>query len=142
MSKHHLLPDIQSLDSSALLFQPIIALLTGCSWHLPHLTMALLISGLHEIVSRILQSCDDFPQLVALAATCKRLHSLWLPDTATLIWHVGRSSILAFDDALIAVSLPFICVFPCCPSGTSYSLDMNRILIYPWRHTGTRDGDY
>ena len=34
MSKHHLLHDIQSLDSSALLFQPIVALLIGCSWHI------------------------------------------------------------------------------------------------------------
>jgi hypothetical protein len=34
MSKHQLLPDMQSLDSSTLLFQPIVAQLTACSWHI------------------------------------------------------------------------------------------------------------
>ena len=63
-----------------------------------------------EVVSRIFQNCDDFADVLALAATCKRLQSIWDAETGIIIWEVGKANLLSFDDALIAVSSCFILV--------------------------------
>ncbi|CZR56555.1 uncharacterized protein PAC_06444 [Phialocephala subalpina] len=56
-----------------------------------------------EVVVRILSSCDNFQQLLRFITTCKRLHSIWLSNSGTIIWEVGPRDILCFDDALMAV---------------------------------------
>lgn len=68
------------------------------------MTSNILLSSPPEIVLRILNSCDTLPQLIPLISTCKRLHSIWLSNMSTIIWHVGRESIPAFRYALVAVS--------------------------------------
>ena len=74
-----------------------------------------LLSGPPEVICRILESCDDFPQLFAFISTCKGLHSVWMASRGTIIWKIGNLNIVSFDDALMAVSsLPFIS-FPLIP---------------------------
>lgn len=58
-----------------------------------------------EILNRIWQACDEFPQVLALASTCKRAHKIWLAHSPSIIWSVGRSQIVSFNDALMAVSV-------------------------------------
>jgi hypothetical protein len=70
-----------------------------------HPTMRLLLSGPPEIVTRILQSCDDFPQLLSFIGTCKRLYSVWETNSDIIAWGVGQRSIVAFNDALMAVCI-------------------------------------
>lgn len=78
-----------------------------------------LLSGPPEVICRILESCDDFPQLFAFISACKGLHSVWMASRGTIIWEIGNRNIVAFDDALIAVSnltfvsFPLIPIFSC-----------------------------
>jgi hypothetical protein len=67
--------------------------------------MSLLLSAPLELVSRIFQSCDDFRDVVALATTCKHLHSIWAHEEGTILLQVGRRTVLSFDKALLAVSI-------------------------------------
>jgi hypothetical protein len=67
--------------------------------------MSLLLSGHPEIVTRILQNCDDFPQLLSIIGACKRLYSVWEANSGIIAWGVGQRSIVAFDDALMAVRI-------------------------------------
>jgi hypothetical protein len=57
-----------------------------------------------EIVLIVLQSCDDFEQLLDLGLACRYIYSVWVANTTTIIWKVGLRCIPAFDDALMAVS--------------------------------------
>jgi hypothetical protein len=70
--------------------------------------MSLLLSGLPEIVTRILQSCDDFHQLLSISGTCKHLYSVWVNKSGVIAWEVGKRSIVSFDDALMAVRILLI----------------------------------
>ncbi|RFU28164.1 hypothetical protein B7463_g8177, partial [Scytalidium lignicola] len=56
-----------------------------------------------EILTRIFETCDDFPQVVALASACKYTQTAWVTNSPTIIWSVGKSQIRSFGDALIAV---------------------------------------
>jgi hypothetical protein len=70
----------------------------------PNSTMGQLDSSPTEVIVRILESCEDFSQVLSLITTCKHLHSIWLTNPGTIIWKVGKRNILCFDDALMAVS--------------------------------------
>ncbi|KAH7369316.1 dihydrodipicolinate synthetase family protein [Plectosphaerella cucumerina] len=65
--------------------------------------MASILSCPPEITLLILSQFDSFSDIVALAKTCKRLHSLWLAVPPTIIWCIAPSRIPAFDEALMAV---------------------------------------
>ncbi len=65
--------------------------------------MHLLLSGPWEVLVQII---DNLPQLIALVLTCKRLHSVWTANAETKTWQMGELNIVAFDDALKAVSRP------------------------------------
>jgi hypothetical protein len=58
-----------------------------------------------EILNRIFEHCDDFPQVIALASACKHTHSAWVTSSPTIIWSVANSHIRSFDDALMAVNI-------------------------------------
>jgi hypothetical protein len=66
--------------------------------------MATILSLPPEITLQILNQFDSFSDVVALAETCRQLHSLWLAVTPTIIWGIATSRIPAFDEALMAVS--------------------------------------
>ncbi|KAK0125478.1 hypothetical protein ONS95_000514 [Cadophora gregata] len=56
-----------------------------------------------ELLSRIFESCDDFPQVIALASACKQTHAAWEKHSGTIVRSVGRAQIRSFDDAFMAV---------------------------------------
>ncbi|KAL4819762.1 hypothetical protein BDW67DRAFT_173061 [Aspergillus spinulosporus] len=56
-----------------------------------------------ETLLLILQSCNSLSQAIALASTCKRLHSVYSSNTHSIFCHVGPRDIPAFSDALMAV---------------------------------------
>lgn len=58
-----------------------------------------------ELLTRIFESCDDFPQVVALAFVSKHTYAAWIENSAPIIWSVAQSQIRSFDDALMAVSV-------------------------------------
>lgn len=58
-----------------------------------------------ELAVLIFTSCETYPQLVALASTCKQIHSIWQRNRAYLIWIVGLQTRPAFNDALMAVRI-------------------------------------
>jgi hypothetical protein len=61
-----------------------------------------------ELLTRIFEVCDDFPQVVALASVCKHTHAaFWATNPGTIIWHVGKTQIRSFEDALLAVNIHF-----------------------------------
>ncbi|KFY33270.1 hypothetical protein V494_07754 [Pseudogymnoascus sp. VKM F-4513 (FW-928)] len=70
-----------------------------------------------EILDRIFEHCDDFPQVIALASACKHTHSAWVTSSPTIIWSVANSHIRSFDDALMAVRATAI-VFKAYCAGT------------------------
>lgn len=57
-----------------------------------------------EIAAQICMHCDGLPEVRALTATCKQLHFVWKASAPSIIWAVAPRTILAFDDALMAVS--------------------------------------
>ncbi|KAF8851656.1 hypothetical protein BDZ45DRAFT_808142 [Acephala macrosclerotiorum] len=71
-----------------------------------------------ELLTRIFESCDDFPQVVALASVCKGTHAAWVTNSGTIIWSVAKSQIRSFDDALMAVRATAI-VLKAYQAGTS-----------------------
>lgn len=56
-----------------------------------------------EIVIRILKNCDSLSQLSSFIAASKLIHLIWLAHKETIVWHVGKTSIPAFEYALLAV---------------------------------------
>jgi hypothetical protein len=60
-----------------------------------------------ELLTRIFEACDDFPQVVALASVCKHTHAAWATNPRTIIWRVGKTQIRSFEDALLAVNIHF-----------------------------------
>ena len=58
-----------------------------------------------ELLARIFEACDDFPQVVALALVCKQTYAAWVANPGTIIWSVAKSQIRSFDDALMAVNI-------------------------------------
>ena len=58
-----------------------------------------------EILTRIFETCDDFPQVVALASACKHTQTAWVTNSPIIIWNVGKSQIRSFGDALMAVNI-------------------------------------
>ncbi|KAK6502042.1 hypothetical protein TWF481_009858 [Arthrobotrys musiformis] len=56
-----------------------------------------------EVQIEIFQSCGTFKQALSLAVTCKHLHRVWETYSTSIVSPIGRSSIPAFDDALMAV---------------------------------------
>ncbi|KAF3914336.1 hypothetical protein AA313_de0205614 [Arthrobotrys entomopaga] len=56
-----------------------------------------------EIHLAILGHCDAFTQALALATTCKQLWSTWNNHQKALLYPIGRNSVVAFDDALVAI---------------------------------------
>ena len=67
--------------------------------------MSLLFSGPPELVARVFESCADFGDALALALTCKQLHSVWHLTLSKITLEIARTSVLSFDEALIAVSI-------------------------------------
>jgi hypothetical protein len=67
--------------------------------------MASMLSIPVELLTRIFESCDDFPQVVALALVCKDTHAAWVTNSETIIWSVAKFQIRSFDDALMAVNI-------------------------------------
>ncbi|KAK6355601.1 hypothetical protein TWF696_004700 [Orbilia brochopaga] len=57
----------------------------------------------NEIHIHIFKKCDTFSQALAIGATCKRTKDLWKSHHKAVLDDIGRNSIIAFDDALIAV---------------------------------------
>ena len=60
-----------------------------------------------ELLARIFEACDDFPQVVALASVCKHTHASWVTNPGTIIWSVAKSQIRSFEDDLMAVNIHF-----------------------------------
>jgi hypothetical protein len=60
-----------------------------------------------ELLTRIFEACDDFPQVVTLASVCKLIHAAWVTNPGTIIWSVAKSQIRSFEDALMAVNIYF-----------------------------------
>ena len=58
-----------------------------------------------EILTRIFETCDDFPQVVALASAYKYTQTAWVTNSPTIIWNVGKSQIRSFGDALMTVNI-------------------------------------
>ncbi|KAH8593555.1 hypothetical protein B0O99DRAFT_626577 [Bisporella sp. PMI_857] len=56
-----------------------------------------------EIFTLIFQNCDSIVDLLAFAATCKHIQSVWLENSSTIVWEVSINSIRCFDDALMVV---------------------------------------
>jgi hypothetical protein len=49
---------------------------------------------------------DGWADVTALASTCRRLHSVWAANSAPIIEAIGPRYVLAFNEALVAVSEP------------------------------------
>lgn len=64
-----------------------------------------LLSLTPELMLRILQACVNFSDLVALASSCKQIHEAWVTHAPSLLWKLAPTKILAFNAALMAVSL-------------------------------------
>lgn len=64
-----------------------------------------LLSLTPELMLRILQACVNFSDLVALASSCKTIHATWVKHAPSLLWKLAPTKILAFNAALMAVSL-------------------------------------
>jgi hypothetical protein len=60
-----------------------------------------------EVTVRIFQCCSSFADLRALLLTCRHLHSVWVANAPSIVWHVGPKVIPAFDQALMAVRNAF-----------------------------------
>ena len=60
-----------------------------------------------ELLTRIFEACDDFPQVVALALVCKHTHAAWVTNPGTIIWSVAKSQVRSFEDALMAANIYF-----------------------------------
>jgi hypothetical protein len=58
-----------------------------------------------ELLTRIFENCDDFPQVVAFASVCKQTYAAWVTNPGRIIWNVATSQIRSFDDALMAVNI-------------------------------------
>ena len=58
-----------------------------------------------EMLTRIFETCDDFPHVLALASACKHTQTAWVTNSPTIIWNVGKSQICSFGDALMAVNI-------------------------------------
>ncbi|KAH7378125.1 hypothetical protein BKA64DRAFT_750507 [Cadophora sp. MPI-SDFR-AT-0126] len=56
-----------------------------------------------EVSTQIFEACDDIVQLLALASTCKKVQSVWVSHSSTIIWAFGKSNIRCFDLALMVV---------------------------------------
>ncbi|KAF3941582.1 hypothetical protein ABW19_dt0206797 [Dactylella cylindrospora] len=56
-----------------------------------------------EVLSRIFEFCDLFSQAIALASTCKALYSVWVENEAYILHKLAGNTIVAYDDALVAV---------------------------------------
>lgn len=57
-----------------------------------------------EIIVLVFKNCHDFHDAVALASSCETLYSSWRTNNSQILWSVGKSSIIAFEYALLAVS--------------------------------------
>ena len=58
----------------------------------------------YELLTHIFEACDDFSQVVVLAPACKRTHTAWETNLATIMQSVGEAEISSFEDALMAVN--------------------------------------
>ncbi|KAK6527445.1 hypothetical protein TWF694_004434 [Orbilia ellipsospora] len=56
-----------------------------------------------EIHLTVLGHCESFTHALALATTCTQLWSTWNTHRKAVLYLIGRNSIVAFDDALVAV---------------------------------------
>ncbi|KAK0101176.1 hypothetical protein ONS95_012843 [Cadophora gregata] len=57
-----------------------------------------------EVTTQIFSACDDISLVLALAASCKKLHSVWQTNSSVIVWRLGiTSNIRSFDIALMAV---------------------------------------
>jgi len=58
-----------------------------------------------ELLQEILRACDSFSDLTALASSCKTIYAVWNSKAPSLLWDLAPTKILAFNAALMAVSL-------------------------------------
>jgi hypothetical protein len=64
-------------------------------------------SGPVEIIVRILQSCHSTKDVLALVSTCRHVYHVWRGNMAAALWPVWLREIPHFQDALMAVSVPY-----------------------------------
>ncbi|KAJ0416491.1 hypothetical protein BJY00DRAFT_316873 [Aspergillus carlsbadensis] len=55
-----------------------------------------------ESTLRIFERCDDFLQATSLSSTSRSHRSIWEARSPGIIWHVGITAIVGFEDALMA----------------------------------------
>jgi hypothetical protein len=58
-----------------------------------------------EVLVHVLQSCHDFEDVISLALSCKLLNATWESHAIGIIGDVAKRCIIAFDEALLAVSI-------------------------------------
>lgn len=58
-----------------------------------------------EIYTSILRNCGSFSTLKSLILTSRKFNDAWKENSSSIIWDVGRADVMAFNDALMAVSL-------------------------------------
>ncbi|KAL4806052.1 hypothetical protein BDV18DRAFT_160122 [Aspergillus unguis] len=56
-----------------------------------------------ELLLQIFELCDAFSQAVSFVSVNKRCLSVWEARKPSILWHIGRASIVGFEDALMAV---------------------------------------
>jgi len=74
-----------------------------------------------ELIHTIFNGLDQFDDLISLASTCRYINRAWLSGAPDFIWRVGVANIIAFDEALVAVSI--IATTPVTP--------LPMLIIYP-----------
>lgn len=57
-----------------------------------------------EIIIQILNHFETVEEVVVCASACRRFHGVWLCHAPQVIWTIAQRQILAFNDALMAVS--------------------------------------
>lgn len=61
-----------------------------------------------ELLIVVFENCENFEELINLVETCKYVHGVWEKNQVSIISRFGKKHILAFNDALMAVSSLFL----------------------------------
>ncbi|KAK3368583.1 hypothetical protein B0H63DRAFT_488752 [Podospora didyma] len=56
-----------------------------------------------EILTLVLEECDDLHDIFAVITSCKRIYAVFVANSGPIVWKFGLRNLYAFDLALIAV---------------------------------------
>jgi hypothetical protein len=91
-----------------------------------------------EIIIQILKNFEIVEEVVVYASACRKFHEVWLCHAPQIIWTIGQRQILAFDDALMAVSGGKLYMLSTMTNEFPGSSDRNRARKLPERRITPR----